>query len=102
MGTDDPTIEKIYDRQDKHRDDILGAISKVNETVQANAIQGAKTEATVDGLATRMTGMEDGVKGRLKSQDGRIATIESRLWKVAGAGGASGAVASILLKLVFG
>ena len=101
MGTDE-TIEKIYDRQDRHRDEILGAISKVNETVQTTAIQGAKTEEKVDGLVTRMTGLEDGVKGRLNSQDGRIATIEARLWKVASAGGVSGIAASIVLKVFFG
>ena len=98
MGTDE-TIEKIYDRQDRHRDEILGAISKVNETVQTTAIQGARTEATVDGLVTRMTGLEDGVNGRLKTQDGRIATIEARLWKVAAAGGVTGPVAALLLRL---
>ena len=97
----DETIEKIYDRQDRHRDEIMGAISKVNETVQTTAIQGASTEATVKGLAKRMSGLEDGVNGRLKTQDGRIATIEARLWKVASAGGVSGIAASIILRVVF-
>ena len=100
MGTDE-TIEKIYDRQDRHRDEILGAISKVNETVQTTAIQGAKTEEKVDGLVTRMTGLEDGVNGRLKTQDDRIHTIEGRLWKVAGAGGVTGTMAAFLLKVLW-
>ena len=98
MGTDE-TIEKIYDRQDRHRDEILGAISKVNETVQTTAIQGAKTEEKVDGLVTRMTGLEDGVNGSLNTQDGRIATIEGRLWKAASAGGLTGGAAALLLRL---
>ena len=98
MGSDE-TIEKIYDRQDRHRDEILGAISKVNVVVQDTAVQGARTEETVKGLATRMTGLEEGVNGRLKTQDGRIATIEGRLWKAASAGGLTGTMAAILLRV---
>ena len=98
MGDDNPTIEKIYDRQDRHRDEILSAISGVNTNVQKNSVQIAGTKATVEGFEARMATNEK----QNDKRDKRMDKIESRLWKLAGAGGISGALASILLKIVFG
>ena len=95
MGNDDPTISKIYDRQDRHRDQVLDAIGKVNTNVQAVAVDTASTKATVEGLENRMSATE-------KRQDTRMDKIEARLWKVAGAGGATGIAASVALKVIFG
>lgn len=90
MGTDE-TIEKIYSRQDSHRDQILGAIGDVNKNVQANAVQIASTKATVEGYETR-----------IKANEKRMDKIEGRLWKAASAGGATGTLAAVLLKVLFG
>ncbi len=102
MGDDNPTLPDVYKRQDLDRQEILGAIEKVGDKVQDGAIQGAKTEEQVKALGNRMTGLETSVNGRFKAQDGRIATVEGRLWKAASAGGATGTMAAIMLKVLFG
>lgn len=98
MGEDNPTLPDVYKRQDKHRDEILSAIGGVNQNVQKNSVQIAGTKATVDGFEARMAANEK----QNDKRDKRMDKIEGRLWKLAGAGGVSGALASLLLKLVFG
>ena len=97
MGTDE-TIEKIYDRQDRHRDEILGAIGEVKRDVSVIAVDTATTKATVVGLDARMAVNEK----QNDKRDKRMDKIESRLWKVAGAGGVTGTFAAILLRVVWG
>ena len=102
MGEDNPTLPDVYKRQDKHRDEVLTAIGKVGDQVQGNTVQGARTEEKVDGLVNRMDGLEESVNGKFKAQDIRMNTIEGRLWKAASAGGATGTIAAVLLKVLFG
>ena len=88
MGTDE-TIEKIYDRQDRHRDTILSAIGKVDDKISDVKADTAATKATVEGLVARV--------GRGEK---RMDKIEGRLWKAASAGGITGTMAAILLKVL--
>ena len=87
MGTDE-TIEKIYDRQDRHRDTILNAIGKVDDKISDVKADTASTKATVESLVARV--------GRGEK---RMDKIEGRLWKVATAGGLTGTMAAVLLRL---
>ena len=102
MSGDNPTLPDVYKRQDRDRREILDAIEKVGDTVQGNSIQGAKTEEQVTALSNRMTGLETSVNGKFKTQDDRLSTVEGRLWKAASAGGATGTIAAVMLKVLFG
>ncbi len=110
MGADDPTIEKIYSRQDRHRDEILTAIGSVKTDVirELDEVKGNQSEIRkgMEGNSRDIAyikGKLPGIKTDIKRIDKEVGVVRGWFIKVlmtaVGSGGAAGTLAAFLLEL---